>query len=207
MDVRRISDPLTPEAKLEVVTLEKAKAHLRVRHAEEDGLLSDLIVTGFDFLHGPDGWLNGYCLLAEQFECFLPAISTTAEVPLRPVEDIDGILVSRLIDGSYADAPAGTFAAATENNFAVVARLAAIGSDMTVAPGRRAYRMRFTAGHASAEAVPMSLKQSILLLVGHWYVNREATINSAQGGATISRQVEFGLKALAGRLRVSPDHS
>ncbi|MBP1179979.1 phage head-tail connector protein [Methylobacterium sp. PvR107] len=202
--MRRISDPLTPEAKLEVVTLEKAKAHLRVRHADEDDLIQDLIVTGFDFLHGPDGWLNGYCLLAEQFELFLPAINSTAELPLRPVEDVDAVAVASLVDGAYEAAPAGTFVTATENNFAVVARLLAASVDPA---GPRAYRIAFSAGHASADAVPMSLKQSILLLVGHWYVNREATLNTAQGGTTISRQVEFGLKALAGRLRVSPDHS
>lgn len=201
MDLRRISDPLTPEGKLEVVTLEKAKAHLRVRHSDEDGLIQDLIVSAFDFLHGPDGWLNGYCLLAEQFESFLPAISTTAEVPLRPVEDVDDVVVARLIDGSYHDAPAGTFVVASQNNFAVVARLAAAIADPIAAAGPRTYRLRFSAGHADAADVPMPLKQSILLLVGHWYVNREVA------AGTVPREIEYGLRALAGRLRVSPDHS
>ena len=35
----------------------------------------------------------------------------------------------------------------------------------------------------------MPLKQSILLLVGQWYANREAT-------GTVSREIEYGLKAL-----------
>lgn len=201
MDVRRISDPLTPEAKLEVVTLEKAKAHLRVRHASEDELISDLIVTGFDFLHGPDGWLNGYCLLAETFEAFLLGIQATAEVPLRPVGDVESVSVARLVSGSYEVEPPGAFVVATENNFAVIARLAAAAPDVSAVPANPlAYRVTFTAGHAIAAEVPMPLRQSILLLVGQWYANREAT-------GTVSREIEYGLKALAGRFRVSPNHS
>lgn len=206
MDVRRISDPLTPEAKLEVVTLEKAKAHLRVRHVNEDDLIKDLVVTAFYFLHGPDGWLNGYCLLAEEFELFLPTIQATAEIPLRPVEDVDAVSVASLVDGAYAAASPGSFVAATENDFAVVARLVAAPAQSVLTTGPRAFRVSFTVGHASAAEVPMPLKQAILLLVGHWYANREATLNSTQS-ATISRQLEYGLQALAGRYRVSPDHS
>ena len=206
MDVRRISDPLTPEAKLEVVTLEKAKAHLRVRHANEDDLISDLIITAFDFLHGPEGWLNGYCLLAEEFELFLPAIQATAEIPLRPVEDVDAVSVASLVNGAYAAAAAGSFVTATEDDFAVVARLVAAPLQPGLITGPRAFRIIFTAGHATAAEVPMPLKQAMLLLVGHLYANREATLNSTQS-ATISRRLEYGLQALAGRYRVSPDHS
>lgn len=42
-------------------------------------------------------------------------------------------------------------------------------------------RVRFVAGYgAAATAVPARYKQAILLLVGHWYENREATV-VAQG--------------------------
>ena len=37
-----------------------------------------------------------------------------------------------------------------------------------------AVRVRFTAGYASADAVPDSIKQWILIHVGYWYANREA---------------------------------
>ena len=201
MDVRRISDPLKLAAKLQVVTREKAKAHMRVRHADEDDLIQDLIGAAFDFLHGPDGWLNGYCLLAEEFESFLPAIDTTAELPLRPVSDIDAIAVARLVNGTYEPAPAGNFVAATQDNFAVIARLAAPGAASTTAAGPRTYRLGFSAGHVDPDAVPMPLKQSILLLVGHWYVNREVA------AGTVPREIEYGLRSLAGRYRVSPNHS
>ncbi|GJE14015.1 head-tail connector protein [Methylobacterium longum] len=198
MDLRRISDPLTPAQKLEVVTLEKAKAHLRVRHTDEDTLITDWIVAAFDFLHGPSGWLNGYCLLAEQFECFLGCIQATAELPLRPVADEAAVVIARLADGAYAASPAGTFVVATQDDFTVIARLASDGVGV-IDP--RAYRVTFSAGHEDAAAVPMLLKQAILLLVGHWYLNREVTAR------TTSREIEYGLKALAGRYRVSPDHS
>lgn len=199
MDVRRISDPLTPAQKLEVVTLDKAKAHLRVRHTDEDELIADWIVAAFDFLHGAEGWLNGYCLLQEQFEGYLGEIQATAELPLRPVVDETAVAISRLTNGAYVASPDGTFVVATQDDFTVIARLTGDTAGAAVDP--RAYRVTFSAGQADVADVPMPLKQAILLLVGQWYLNREVTAGTA------SREIEYGLKALAGRYRVSPDHS
>jgi len=37
-----------------------------------------------------------------------------------------------------------------------------------------AVRITFVAGYGAAGAVPQPIKQAILLLVGHWWINREA---------------------------------
>jgi hypothetical protein len=37
-----------------------------------------------------------------------------------------------------------------------------------------AVRVTYTAGHGNAAAVPQAIKQALLLMIGHWYVNREA---------------------------------
>lgn len=44
---------------------------------------------------------------------------------------------------------------------------------------------------AAASAVPGDIKQAIVLLVGHWYENREAVLVG-----TISKQVEFSVESL-----------
>lgn len=54
-----------------------------------------------------------------------------------------------------------------------------------------------TAGYADAAAVPQGIKQAMLLLVGSWYENREATIS----GATIA-EVPFAVDALIAPYRV-----
>ncbi|QUS40580.1 phage gp6-like head-tail connector protein [Tardiphaga alba] len=39
-----------------------------------------------------------------------------------------------------------------------------------------AVRVRYNAGYPDAASVPAPIKQAILLLVGHWYANREAVV-------------------------------
>lgn len=43
---------------------------------------------------------------------------------------------------------------------------------------RGEYTVRYTAGHASTDAVPAPLVQAALLLAGHYYVHREAILAS-----------------------------
>jgi uncharacterized phiE125 gp8 family phage protein len=49
----------------------------------------------------------------------------------------------------------------------------------------------FVAGYGLAAAVPQRVKQAMLLLVGHWHLNREASVIGS-----VSREIEFAVKAL-----------
>lgn len=207
MDYRRISAPLTREQKLEVCPLDLVKMQARIRHSDEDRLLISYICTAFDFLHGPEGWLNGYCLLQEEFEFFPGRFDRTVELPLRPFFMDNPVTVderpSRATD--YGTIDAGDYLVTQISDFAILARL--------VAPGYASYqtdalvtRIRFKAGWADPAHVPEPIRQSIMMLAAHFYTNREATMPET-GTRTMSREIEYGLKSLAGRYRVSPDHS
>jgi hypothetical protein len=54
-----------------------------------------------------------------------------------------------------------------------------------------AVQVNYTAGYASAPQVPANLKAAIKLLVGHWYVNREAV-------GQVGGPVEMAVAALLG---------
>lgn len=213
MDLRRISAPLTLERKLAVVSLDMLKAQARVRHADEDQLLTGYIASAFDFLHGPDGWLNGYCLLEEEFELYLDQVGDVSELPLRPIpDDMAPTLARRFDRGDYAAFGPADFMLAQNDGIGVIARLSAAGfrrQSGVIDP--RQYRVTFKAGWPDPDLVPDALKQSILLLAAHFYTNREASqITVGAGGSGASgklREIEFGLRGLAGRYRVSPDHS
>jgi uncharacterized phiE125 gp8 family phage protein len=56
-----------------------------------------------------------------------------------------------------------------------------------------AIQIEYVAGHATAEDVPMPLRQAMLLLIGHWDAVRANVVVG-----TISKEVEFGAKALCG---------
>lgn len=205
MDVRRISPPLTREQKLSVLSLDVVKAQERVLHDEEDLLIESYIVTAFDHLHGANGWLNGYCLLEEEFEFFPGAIYATTDLPLRPVEDDLGVtLERRLARGAYQTVGAGDYMVAGLDQTMVLARLTTTGFAPQIGvTDPREYRITFKAGHATPEEVPSPLVQAMLLLAGHWYQHREASSSDPR----VANKVEFGLQSLAGRYRFSPDHS
>lgn len=214
MDLRLISEPLTLEQKLGVVTLDAVKAQARVRHDDEDALIQGYIASAFDFLHGPDGWLNGYCLLEETFAFFPdPPLEATTELPLRPIVSEDQVtLARRALGGAYVAFGAGSFMVASEDTFGVIARLSAVGfAPIRSTRDPREYQVTFKAGWPDPGLVPEPLKQAIRLLAAHFYVNREAS--QITGGTGLSgasgklREIEFGLRGLAGRYRVSPDHS
>lgn len=208
MDVRRISPPLTRQQKLAVLQVSDVKAQERVLHSEENSLIERYIVSAFDHLHGPNGWLNGYCLLEEEFEFFPGTIYATTELPLRPVEDDLGVtLERRLARGAYEAIGAGDFMVANVSDVAVLARLTTSGfAPQANVIDPRQYRITFKAGHAAPEEVPSPLVQAMLLLAGHWYQNREASVSDPRV-SNVSKKVEFGLQSLAGRYRFSPDHS
>jgi uncharacterized phiE125 gp8 family phage protein len=208
MDVRRISTPLTREQKLAVLPVATVKAQERVLHSDEDALVEQYIVTAFDHLHGPNGWLNGYCLLEEEFEFFPGAIYATTDLPLRPVEDDLGVtLERRLARGAYQAVGTGDYMVAALDQTTVLARLTTTGfAPQAGVIDPREYRITFKAGHATPEEVPSPLVQAMLLLAGHWYQNREASVSDPRV-SNVSKKVEYGLQALAGRYRFSPDHS
>jgi uncharacterized phiE125 gp8 family phage protein len=54
-----------------------------------------------------------------------------------------------------------------------------------------AVKVNYLAGYGAASAVPGTIKQAMLLLIGHWFVNREAVLTG-----TISKDIEFSLTAL-----------
>lgn len=207
MDLRLISTPLTQAQKLAVVPLAEVKLAARVTHTREDTLIQDDIEAAYDYLSGPEGWLNGCCLLEEEWEVFLPSsFSGTTAIPLRPVRDVPGMAFEWLqSDGTYLDGEPTlislsyrdgvTYLAGTPNR-----RWPYIGSAHA-----RAYRFTFKAGFGTTrESIPSGIRKAIRMLATHWFNTRETV---SPEGKKPGEQVEFGLKNLAGRYRFHKDHS
>jgi uncharacterized phiE125 gp8 family phage protein len=54
-----------------------------------------------------------------------------------------------------------------------------------------AVKVNYLAGYGAASAVPVTIKQAMLLLIGHWFVNREAVGN-------VGNEVAMAVKSLLG---------
>lgn len=161
----------------EPVTTAEAKAHLRVDISTDDTLIGLLVTAARQHLETICGRALVTQTLDVQFDRWPDG--SVIYLPRAPLQSITSITYSK------ADASTGTL---SSSDYVV---------DIKSQPGRvllksaaswpsdelqvgAAVTVRFVAGYGAAAAVPQPLKQAILLLVGHWYENREAVIDTGR---------------------------
>lgn len=214
MEFRRTSAPITTAAKLQILTLAEIKEHIRVAHDFEDRLIEGFIETAYDYLAGPEGWLGHCCLLPESFECFTTSFRNDFELPMRPFMS-GGLQAVEVIDNTGAYAPVddptryrlveGSPFASLTSYMGIV--LPEVQRDGLTGYDPLGYRVSFIAGFGpTRDDIPAGIRQAMKLMVGHMYQNREQTFADIRI-SVVSREIEFGLRALAGRYRIEPDHS
>lgn len=178
----------------EPVSLPEAKLHLRVEHNEEDGLIASLIKTAREVAETSFTWR---ALAIQTFEYTLDRFPSERFIylPRPPLKTVESI--------SYKDRT-GTETVLNADSYIV---------DTAAEPGRvvlapevswpdvelyptSAVRIRFTAGYDNAD-IPESIKQGMLLMIGHWYENRETVIVGS-----VAREVPFAVEALLYPYRV-----
>jgi len=160
---------LTPAAAAPV-DLGTAKAHLRVEHSDEDGLILDLIDAAAAHVEQR----TGRALVQRGLRLTLDRFDTVIRLPMPPLVQVDEI---RYLD---TDGVQQVLAAS-----GYLVDIASTPARITVAPDADwpdtqavtgAVEIDYQAGYGNADAVPLPIKQAILLLLGHWYENREAVI-------------------------------
>lgn len=156
----------------EPVSLAEAKAHLRVTSADEEALISALIVAAR--AHA-EAWTHR-CFVTQTWELVLDCFpSWTLEFPNAPLASVESI--------TYVDT-AGEEQTLDAAEYQV---------DTKTDPGRlmpayglhwpatreqlNAVTIRFVCGYGDAEDVPAPIKAAILLIVGHLFRNREENSN------------------------------
>jgi len=178
----------------EPVTLAEAKLHCRVDGSTEDSLLTALITAGREYCEALTG-----CTL----------ISTSWRLELSRFPDAGGDIiiprsaVAAISSMTYIADDASTVTMTSGTDFRLVTGLAVARIRKPVATATEAWpitlpiedavRVTFTAG----TTVPTAAKQAILLLVGHWYANREAEV---VGSSTNS--LNLTVRALLDAVRV-----
>ena len=180
---------------VEPITLEEAKAHLRLDTADDDALIRTLILTSR--LHIEVAL--GIALITQTWSCFfdrwpvldgapvqpggaaftVPDAATRSRatpgammLPIGPVQSVDAVRVYAE-DGMFLELPL------TDFSFDLVGRSPRVirrPAAMTPEPGRRLNGIEFavTCGFGAAGAdVPAPIRQALLLLVAHWYEHRD----------------------------------
>jgi uncharacterized phiE125 gp8 family phage protein len=153
----------------EPVTLEEAKAHLRVDTEDDDELIEALIKAARETCETFQNrvyitqvwelWLDAW---PEQIwiKLPLPPLQEDVEVKYYDVNDLSETFDDFLIDMK------------SEPGY-IVLNTGASWPSTTLRPANGVC-VTFAAGYGDAEDVPQKIKQAMLLIIGDWYENREA---------------------------------
>lgn len=111
------------------------------------------------------------------------------EIPRNPVISIESFSLGEGGSEAGSDGELDLGDNFTLNDYRVPARLYPVGSWPSVTRSPDLIKIRFLAGYmngdyfdtdyAGAQALPKAIRQAILLLTGHFYANREASVEAA----------------------------
>lgn len=174
----------------EPLTLDEAKAQCRVDVADDDTLITALIVAAREYCEARD-W-RAY--VTQTLDLYLDAwpVGSQIELPRPPVQSVTSITYTDE-DGTAATISASDYVLDTVTEPGRIVLKSNISWPSVTLQIVNGIVVRYVAGYGLAVAVPQRIKQAMLLLVGHWYENREQTTVGA-----VSRSIEFAVESLLG---------
>ncbi|HEV7344267.1 MAG TPA: head-tail connector protein [Devosia sp.] len=170
--IARVVEPPVP-----IVTWQEAKDHLRVEDGEQV-YVEGLIAAAQGWLDGPDGWL-GHCFGLQIID--IVGDFPDGSLPLPPIIEVVSIVYR---DGNSVEQTMPS------EDYRLLRSGAIYAQNWPTTDGEpEAVTIRVTAGYAprlvepedggdavEVSTVPAAAKQAVLLIVGHWYENREAVV-------------------------------
>ncbi|MFP3564696.1 head-tail connector protein [Paraburkholderia sp. SIMBA_030] len=166
----------------EPISLDEAKLHLKVDIADDDTLITALIVAARQFAES----LTGRSFITQSWQLALDYFPICLQLDRGKVQTIASIVYRDMSGASQTvafDAPSNSIQRSTDGN--IVADLTALPARITPAFGRiwpiplpeiGAVTVNYTAGYGAAADVPQGIKQWMLLRVGSMYSFREEVV-------------------------------
>ena len=155
----------------EPVSLAEAKAQCRIMGADEDGLIAGYLMAARAYTES----ITGRRLVTQTLDYYIDNLSAgEILLPVAPVQSVTSI--------TYFD-DAGATQTLGVGNYTTVGRkywTAIVPTVSAVWPGVRnqpeSVTVRFVAGHSASNPMPEEIRQAILMLVSHFYENRESVV-------------------------------
>lgn len=161
---------LTAAPAIEPVSLDEAKAHLRVDHADEDAFIASLIVTSRLHVEAALGLALITQTWTQRLDAWPPG--REIELPLRPVRSVVWVRVATASD-SFETLAATSYLLDVASQ---APRIVWRGGAVRPAPAQpvAGIEIAFEAGYGDdAASVPASIRHALLILLAHWYEQRE----------------------------------
>lgn len=192
---------LVTEPTIEPISLVQAKLHLKVDDSTDDSLITSLIVAAREYCEGYQN--RAYC--QQTWDMWLDSMPyRDIRIPLPPLQSVTSVKHYDANDMEYT-------LASTEylvDDKSEPGRIVLVSNNWATAlRSVNGVVIRFIAGYGVggteeepdyAIKVPQKVKQAMLLLIGHWYEQRQAA------NKDISKEIEFSVKALLSLDRVMP---
>jgi uncharacterized phiE125 gp8 family phage protein len=152
------------------ITRVMAKQHLRIDHEDEDLLIDMLIAAACERWEQSTGFL----LMQQTWEYVADVFGTSATDPIIRLHKCPLIALSSIsYTNAAAEAATLDLATVSVDNVSSPARVMAKTYWPTVATQLNAVRIRFTAGHTSANNVPRAVMVALMMMIAHMYEHRE----------------------------------
>ena len=186
MDLKLITAVAT-----EPVTLTEVKSHLRLDGTAEDTYLSSLTTVAREYCET----ITRRALATQTLELILDDFPCDyIELPKSPVQSITSI---KYKDSNGDETTWATYVSDLDKVPALIMPEYGDSFPSFIPYPSGAVRVRYVAGHKSDGVVlPTSIKQAMLLLIGHLYENREETI------AKKLENIPLGIKSLLANYRI-----
>lgn len=155
------------------ITLEEAKAHLRLTINDEDVLVTALIQAVTDYLDVPNGVI-GQALVTQTW-AYSASKSTNNRIvlPISPAQSVTAIDYYDA-DNVQQSLTVGDYYLFKNEDWAYLEPKPDKKWPVTYSRPD-AITVTFVCGYGAAADVPQAIKQAMLLLLAHWYENRSAT--------------------------------
>ena len=174
----------------EPVAMEDAKAHLRLLpgdDTEDEALLAPIISAAREYCEN----ITGRALAEKTVEAYPDGFGLTMRLPHAPIGEVTEIRY-KSADGSETVMPKSDYSVDLLESMVIIHSIPAF-DPYPVNPVTITYRAGYT-----PEEAPKTIRQAMLLLIGHWHSNREAVVV----GAIAAVEVPISVKRLLDQWKV-----
>lgn len=165
----------------ELLALEDVKVHLRTiagDTAEDDAVLAPLITAAREYCEN----VTGLALAQKTIAAYPETFETAMRLPVAPADAVTAIYIND--DASLrAEVDAGNYQLTADGTLYISA------IPQFTPRAVRPIEIIYQAGY---EKLPMLIRQAELLLIGHWYINRETVIT----GSTTAVEVPLAARTI-----------
>lgn len=198
--------PVDPDEVLAMVSVAQMKESLRISYTKEDDFIRDCILEAYDWLAGPQGWLNRQ-VISTGWALSLTEFASVIEIPLTPLTGISSI-------GYFVSAAPQTVATSVygvvnkgANGLGYVYLKSGEEWPTTYDTGPQAITVNAMIGMGDGETVRNNhpaLVKALKLLAGDYFRIREDTFTDIRM-VEIDRKVVNNVERVAGRYKLFND--